>query len=154
MSPESIWEDILSVGVSSFPVGSLFRALKWKNSIDGAISYPSGNPELGFSALPSQPPFPAPFAPCAKDVRGAAPTWAWSDLCPCGSRKRIKWIVCMCSVFIANTNEKRAHPLPFAYSPFARFLSPDTTDSPFLKVEHLEGVRLAAQPQERRARGP
>ena len=33
------------------------------------------------------------------------------------SRKRIKWIVCMCSLFIANTNEKWAHPFPLSFLP-------------------------------------
>lgn len=149
VSPETIWEDILSVGVSSLPIGSPFRAMKWKNSVDGAIAYPSVNPELGFSPLPSQAPSLAPFVPCAKDVSGAVSTLAWSDLCPCGYRERIKWTACMCSIFIANTNEKWAHPLHFGYSPFAHFLSPDTADSPFLKVEHLDRIRLTAQPQER-----
>lgn len=42
----------------------------------------------------------------------------------------------------------------FGYSPFARVLSPDTTDSPFLKFEHLERVTLTTQPQERQVWGP
>lgn len=77
-----------------------------KNSVHGAMSYPSGNPELEFSPLCPQSPTPAPFAPCAKDVHGAVPKSAWPDLRLCGYREQIKWIVCMCSIFIANTNEK------------------------------------------------
>lgn len=134
MSPESIWEDILSVGVYSLAVGSTFRAMEEKNSVHAAMSYPSGNPELGFSPLCFQSPTPAPFAPCAKDVHGAVPTSAWPDLCLCGYREQIKWIVCMCSIFIANTNEKWAHPLPFGYSPFACFLRLDTTKFLFLNL--------------------
>lgn len=127
VSPESVWEDVLSVGVYSLAIGSLFRAMEEKNSIYGAMSYLSGNPELGFFPLCSQSPTLAPFAPCAKDVHGTMPTSAWPDLCLCGYREQIKWIVCMCSIFIANTNEKWAHPLPFGYSPFACFLWLGTT---------------------------
>lgn len=152
VSPETIRQDILSVGVYSLPVVSPFRAMKWKNSIDAAISYPSGNPVRGFSPLlPSHPlllHLPHVLRMHVKQRRHRP-----FDLCPCGYRERTKWIVCMCSIFIAHASEKWAHPFPFGYSPFSRFLSPDTTNSPFLKVEHLGRVILTAQPQERQGWG-
>lgn len=55
MYPENIWEEILSVGVYKLPVRSPLRAMEWKNSVNGAISYPSENPGLGFLLIPSQP---------------------------------------------------------------------------------------------------
>lgn len=102
----------------------------------------------GLSPLDFQSPSLPPFPPSAKDVHVSVQTLARSDLWLCGYRKRIKRIACMCSLFIANTNEKWAHPLPLGFSLLSHFLSPYTTTSPFLTVKHLERVTVTTQPQE------
>lgn len=94
------------------------------------------------------------ISPSAKDVHVSVQTLAWSDLWQCGYKKRIKWIVCMCSLLIANTNEKWAHPLPLGFSLLAHFSSPYTTASPFHTVKHLERVMATTQPQERQVSAP
>lgn len=63
-------------------------------------------PRPGLSPLDSQSASPPPFTPSAKDVRVTVQTLDLSDLWPCGYRKRIKWMACMCSLFIADSNEK------------------------------------------------
>lgn len=62
----------------------------------------------------------------------------------------------MCSLFIANTNEKWAHPLHLGFSLLANFLSPCscTTTFPFLTERHLERVMVTTQPQERQVSAP
>lgn len=74
--------------------------------MDGAKSYPSGKSRPGLSPLDPQSASPPPFTPSAKDARASAQTLDLSDLWPRGYRKRIKWIACMCSLFIADSNEK------------------------------------------------
>lgn len=89
------------------PWRSPFREVEWgKNSTDGAISYPSGKSRPGLSPLHPQSSSPPPFTPSAKDARASAQTLDLSDLWPRGYRRRIKWIACMCSLFIADSNEK------------------------------------------------
>lgn len=121
---------------------------RWCNILSVRKSRP------GLCPLDSQSPSLPPFTPSAKDVHVTVQTLALSDLWLCGYRKRIKWIACMCSLFIANTNEKWAHPLSLGFSLLAHFLSPDTTASPFLKVKHLERVTVTTQPQEKRVSAP
>lgn len=123
--------------------GSPFREMEWKNNVNGAISYPSKKAWAFSSWFPVtlSPPFP----PSAKDVHVSVQTLAWPDLWLCGYRKKIKWIACMCSLFIANTNEKWAHPLPLGFSLLAHFLSPFTSASPFLTAKHLERVMVTTR---------
>lgn len=110
----------------------------WCNILSVIKSRPGLSLDFQLHSLP-------PFPPSAKDVHVSVQTLARSDLWLCGYRKRIKWIACMCSLFIANTNEKWAHPLPLGFSLFAHFLSPYTTASPFLTVKHLERVTVATR---------
>lgn len=54
----------------------------------------------------------------------------WCDLWLYTCRRRIKWRACMCSLFIANTNEKWAHPFPLGFTLVPYFLSPHTVQLP------------------------
>lgn len=71
------------------PSRSRFREMEWKNSMDGAISYPSENPGLGFLLPISSHPLSLHFPSLsAKDVQVSVKTMAWSDLWLCAYRKR------------------------------------------------------------------
>lgn len=126
--------------------------MEWKNSMDGAISYPSENPGLRFLYLISSHPLSLHLPRLLRMYMYLCRPW--SDLWLCGYRKRIKQIACMCSLFIANTNEKWAHPLPLGFCLLAHFLSRPITTSPFLTVKHLERVMVTTEPQERQVSAP
>lgn len=51
----------MKCGSLQAPSRSPFREMEWKNSTDGAISYPSENPGLGFLLLISSHPFSLHF---------------------------------------------------------------------------------------------
>lgn len=93
------------MGVYSFTAGHLLRdgmeeQHRWCNFLSVSKSRP------GLSPFDFQAHSLSPFFLSAKDVHVSVQSLAWSDLWLCGYRKRIKWIACMCSLFIAKANEK------------------------------------------------